>query len=391
MELSPTASAGITSNAQANSTGTADEVAGLSLVARLRYRGQRATHTLAYRLGLTHYFQGRGTDTLSNELLGSSAIDLSPELALHLAAGAVVSRTSQVGTLALVAPQASPTGSSLFLGTNAGEELVYQAAARSWRLAQLASVSRVDYLASTQPNLRPSTAVTGGARADWIPSLNSFSFEARVSDLLIGSTTGDATNPPLPAAQVWIGEALVGWRRELSLAWTAELQGGAAYLGNASGPSKIVPAGAATLAYRQVPWYATLAASRVPVPNVFAALATINDQIFLSLALPLRRDELVVVSGFAGLLYARTVDAQGDLIRAYDQRSAGARAAVRFGQLPVVGSMDYTFVDQNAGPGVGAGPILDLVRHTQMINVTGYLQWGPGTPPLLEAGRVIAL
>ena len=60
MELSPTASAGITSNAQANSTGTADEVAGLSLVARLRHRGPRATYTLAYRLGLTHYFQGRG-------------------------------------------------------------------------------------------------------------------------------------------------------------------------------------------------------------------------------------------------------------------------------------------------------------------------------------------
>ena len=142
------------------------------------------------------------------------------------------------------------------------------------------------------------------------------------------------------------------------------------------------------LGYRHLTWFATLEASQLPVVNLLTALATINDEAFLRLTLPLSERAAAAVSGFVGFIYARAADLDGNLARAYDQQSAGARVSALIGHLPLSASIDYTFVHQDGGTAVGV-TVPDLVRHTVMLSITGALWFGPNTPPLLEGGRLM--
>ena len=119
-ELLPTLAAGVTSNAAPTGTSARDELTTLSALGRIQYRGPRMTNVLGDRAAFSHYFQGNGTDTFSNELLALSTITLTELLELHLNASAVLSRTSAVGGLGLVTAQASANSTSMFLATNAG-------------------------------------------------------------------------------------------------------------------------------------------------------------------------------------------------------------------------------------------------------------------------------
>jgi hypothetical protein len=115
---------------------------------------------------------------------------------------------------------------------------------------------------------------------------------------------------------------------------------------------------------------------------MFSALATVNDQAFLHLTLPLSRSEEWVVGGFAGLVWAQLVNDQGDLERAFNQRSAGVRVGKRFRDLPLVAAFDYSVIDQNAT----AATAVSVVRHLAIFHLVGTFRFGPGTPPALGGG-----
>lgn len=386
-ELLPTATVGVNTNASAVVNGAHDEFTMLGALGRLQRRGARSTFSLGYRLGYTKYFQGNGTDTLANELLGQSSLELARALELRLNVGAILSRTSQVGTLGLLVPQASATGSAIYLATTAGEEMTYDPTPR-WRLTESFTYTRVDYLFSDPaPNRRPSTALTGGGRVDWTRALDTYSLDVHITDFLLGPVPATATTPELFAGSMLLGQALVGWRRELSIAWSAELQAGAAYMSNGPNPDLYAPAGIVTLGYRWLTWYATLQASQLPVANLFQAFASVNDQASVRLVLPLDKRELMMVAATGAVIYARASDANGDLFRAYDQQTAGARVSARHERLPFAAAFEYQFIHQNGGPGVGV-PVGDLIRHVFMLHITAAFSWGPGTPPLLEGGRL---
>ena len=121
---------------------------------------------------------------------------------------------------------------------------------------------------------------------------------------------------------------------------------------------------------------------------MLTALASLNDQVFVRLALPVDTRELVVVSGYAGFIYARTADANANLVRAYDQETVGAILSVQFGLLPLAGSLDYNFVDQHGGPGVLIA-VLDL--QAPRVHAAPHRRAGvrSGTPPLSEGGRLM--
>lgn len=387
-DLLPTATVGVTTNATAVVNGARDEFSIIGATGRLQHRAARSTHSLSYRLGYTKYFQGNGTDTLTNELLGQSSFDLARALELRLNAGAVLSRTSQAGTLGLLVPQASATGSAMFLATTAGEEMAYAPTAR-WRFSESFTYSRVNYLfVDPAPNRRPSTSLTGGGRVDWLHALDTYSLDARVTDFITTDIAATATTPELNGGHMLLAQALLGWRRELSLAWSAELQGGAAFLSNGPNPDLYVPAGIATVGFRRLTWFVTLQASQLPVVNLFQAFASVNDQASLRLTLPLDTRELTIVSAIGGVIYARAADAQGNLSRAYDQQTGGVRVSGRHPRLPLSAALEYLFIHQNGGPGVGI-PVQDLIRHTFMLHLTAAFSWGPGTPPLLEGGRLM--
>ena len=386
-ELVPSLALGVTSNAQNQVFGTPDEFLSMSALGQVRQRGARETASLGYRLSLAHYFQGRGTDTVSNELLALSSFTLTSATELHLTATAVLSRTSQVGTLGLVAPQANATGSALFLSTGAGEELGWTGL--RWRLSQQLGASTLLYPGSDPaPNRRTVTVLTAGARADYTWPVDSLSLQLQVSEFLAEAAPASGMLAAVPALQAPLGQALLGWRHDLSVTFSFELQGGLAYYSNGAGADVLAPAGHAVVAYRLRTWFATIEAAQQPSVNMMTALASLNDEVFARLALPVDQRELIVVSGYAGFIYARTADANANLVRAYDQETVGGLVSVQFGHLPLAGSLEYNFVDQHGGPGVLIS-VPDLKRHVFMLHLTAALEFGPGTPPLSEAGRLM--
>jgi len=140
-DLAPSAGVGITNNARLTSTPLADEFSLLTATAQVRYLGARANHTLGYRLGWTHYFEGNGLDNLSNELSVLSALMPAANMELHLGGSAILSRVSRLaitnpsaGTTAGAAPAPAPeaqvAGTNLFIGATATEEVIYRPNAR---------------------------------------------------------------------------------------------------------------------------------------------------------------------------------------------------------------------------------------------------------------------
>lgn len=381
-ELAPSVAVGVTTNAQANAARARDEITTLGVFGNLRARTQLTSHVLGAQVGYTHYWEGLGVDTLSSALNYNSSYQLSREWDLQLGAGAALSRTSRLDLIALASggPQAATTGTALFLATNVHQGVAYQPSA-AWRFSQTGAVNRIDYLTTTNLVRRPATTLAAGLRIDYVDRRNTFSLDMRAVDLIADPAAATATAPALPRSHSLLLEPLAGWRRELSLEWTTQLQAGVAMLFDQNRPDVIVPAGRATVEYRRQLWFATLTAGRTPVANMFTALATINDQVFLNLTLPLSRSELLAIGGFAGLVRARTVDPTGELVTAFDQRTGGARVGKRFKELPLVAALEYSFIDQD-----GAGGFVSLVRHLLLFHIAGTFQFGPGTPPIIGGG-----
>jgi hypothetical protein len=389
IDLLPSLTAGLTSNATLESTGSADAFTILSALGRVQARGPRATAIVGTHLSLTHYFHTGAGSAGTAELLLQSTFTLTPALELRLFGTGTLSQVSQSATLGLLSPQATPGGTAVYLATNAGEDLSWELAP-GWRLSEGFAFSRVSYPFDDQetPGHRGIASLTGGGRIETQRVLSTFWLDGRATEIFFGH--GQALDGTEQLAETsWLGQALLGWRRELSVDWSSDLEAGAAYMSNGAAPDIYVPAGHAALSYRRSTWNATLEAAQLPTVNMLTAQATINDQAYLRLVLPLSERELAAVAAIAGYIYARGADAQGNLYRAYDQQSLGARASMLIGRLPLSGSIEYTFVNQHGGAGLTGAPTPDLIRHTIMLTLTGALSWGPHTPPLLDSGRVL--
>jgi hypothetical protein len=384
-EVEPTASVGATSNAQALSTGEASAFSTVTALGRVRVESQRATLSVGNRVGFTHYFVGT-QDALSDELLATSTIEIARPLVLSLHAGAALSRTSNVTTTSAPGQAALP-GSRLYLASSAGEELAYSVTDRL-RLSQQFNVARVDYPSSSAGAAigRPSTALTAGVHAEDAWARDTISLDASGTDLLAEAGV-DPLGMMVPAGTTRFATGMAGWRRELSLNWGAQLQGGAAWLQQPSGQAVWLPAVIAAVGYRHLPWFATLTLQHAPTANLFLGVATINDQALLNLTLPLDRGELVVLSGFTSYARARVALAATGTAAPYDydQAAVGSTLSVRFRTLPLFGSLTYSLIDQR-GTTATSGEALDIIRHTLMLNVTAIFQWGPAAATQVAGG-----
>lgn len=367
-DLAPSAGFGITNNAQLTPMGQSDEFSVVAAAARARFLNARSDQAVGYRLAYTHYFEGHGIDNLSNELSGLLNFNLSQKLDLHLVGNATLSRVSRIS---LSDPATAPTqgvapGSNLFLSVGASEELVYRPDAR-WQYLENVGVTRLTYLESPAP---PDTlSMTARARVDRIAGLDSYSLEASgLGSFGIGRS--------------FIAQLMAGWRREISLRWTSEIQAGVMgiFLPNVS-PS-IGPAANATVGYRRLTWFASFTLSRIPTQNLFLGQPTVNNQAIARLTLPLIQSEMLVISGMAGYVYANPVNDQ--FTRAFDQRIASLSLAGRFGRLPLFGSLEYSVLDQD-GNATAATTAPDLFRWVLMFNLTASFTFGPGTPPIMGA------
>jgi hypothetical protein len=388
-ELSPAASLGATSNAQAISSGSASAFSTVGVMARVRGETPRSTESFGYRLGYTHYFVEGAQDSVGNEFIAQSAFAITQALSLSLNAAATLSRTSNVGTTN-VPGQATLPGSRLYLTSTATEVLAY-AVTQRFHLAQGFSVGRNDYLGSSanvSAGARPATTLGADLRGDYNWTLDTLSLDVGGGYLTAAAGT-DPAGMPIPRTDSYLLQATAGWRRELSLAWWASLQLGMAGLRGPSGQFSWMPAVVATAEYRHVPWYATLVASHGPAVNLYLGVATVNDQVSLRLTLPLDRGEQVVLSGAAAYTRGRAAETSDAVAGAYDydQISASSILSVRYRNRPFFGSLMYSVMDQR-GTSSMTGQGLDVIRHTLMLNFTAAFSWGPGTPPLLGGGLI---
>ncbi len=380
-ELSPATSVGATSNFQSVSSGSASAFSTVSTSAVLRADWPTARYTLAARLGLTHYFAEGARDTISGGVTGTSSFDLTQSLGLSFGANGMVSRAATLDSAAL-AGQATLPGSQMYVATSASQGLSYLATTRL-RLSQGLGVNRVDYLTSSLQSAstgRASTAVSAALGGSYGWTRDSASFGLSGTDQFTAAGI-DPFGAYVPAGQTLFGQALLGWRRELSDLWSAEVQGGVGVMRPPSGRVLTLPTGSATLGYRHLPWYATLTAQHAVVPNLFLGVATINDQVSSSLTLPLEPGERYVLSGFVSYGRARAADVSDPVAGAYSYNllTLGSTLSVRFRDLPLYGSATYSLINQQGTTAMGGQ--LDVVRHTLMLNVTAAFSWGPGTPP----------
>ena len=383
-QLSPSTSVGATSNATVTSTSNPSIVSSLSLVARLRAETPRVKTSLGYRIGFTHFFDPGVNDTLSHEATGTAAFELTRDLSLSFNGMATISRFSNVGTTPIEGQAALPNA-DLYVASSLGEMLTY-AATQRLRFSQGFRVDRLDYLTSTLQvgaGGQPSSSLGGDLRADYGWTRDTVSLTAR-GGYLIASGGLDAAGMPLMTAGSAYAEGLAGWRREFSLAWWAEIDGGAAAMRSPSGRTTWIPAAIGTLEYRYVPWYATLTVQHGPTVNMFLGTVSVNDGASVHLTLPLDRADMVIVSGFGTYSRGRPADPAdvNAAIYSYNQLSVGSVLSVRFRSLPMFGSVMYTLIDQHGTS--PTGPPLDILRHTLMVSLTGAFQWGPGTPPLVS-------
>jgi hypothetical protein len=392
-ELSPATSVGATSNVQALSNGQASAFSMVAGVARIASDSPRTRLSASSRVAYTHYFVEGAPGTISGELAGTSAFDLTAALGMNLGAGAMVSRTGLLDTASLVGQAALP-GARLYVNSTATQGLGYLATTRL-RLSQGLGYNRIDYLgSSSQPTgtptpgtARPSTALSANLGADYSWTRDSVSLGLSGTDLITGAGI-DPFGTPVVGGHTLLGQALVGWRRELSATWASQLQAGMAWMRPPSGKVTPLPAGVATLNYRHLPWYATLMVQHAVVPNLFLGVATVNDQASVSLTLPLDTGERMVLSGTASYARARAADQSDPAQAAYNFNllSAGSTLSYRFRELPLFGSLTYTVLNQRGTSPVGGA--LDVTRHTLMVNLTAAFMWGPGTPAVGAGGAI---
>lgn len=385
-EAIATTSAGATDNALASPTGQAETSDGFGIVSvggRSIYRGARSREMLGLQLMRTQYLVARAGDVTSGNLTLASEISLNAALDLTLGANATLSQTTGValGDPATVTPEAVLTAPHTYLASMANQGLAYAPNARHSYL-ELLSVSQVRYLGQSEV-LPTNTAVMGRLRANWTWVRDTLSIEATMTDSYLPYATPGAIGI-FSQGTVLMPQLLLGWRRELSVRWSGEIQAGALALVNLDGKGLVAPAGRASLEYRDTAWFATMVASQAPVANLYLGQATVSDQVLARLSLPLDKRELVILSGVGSYIFARLTDGQGNLTRGFTQWSAGPSLMVRFAHLPLLAAMEYTLTDQTGDDGTGSGAIPSLVRQTLMITVGGTFAWGPGTPPLLH-------
>ncbi len=385
-EVVATTSAGATDNALASPTGQAETSDGFGIVSvggRSLYRGARSREMFGLQLMRTQYLVARAGDVTSGTLTLASEINLNAALDFTLGASAMLSETTGIalGDPATVTPEAVLSAPHTYLASAVNQGLAYAPNTRHSYL-ELLSVSQVRYLGQSEA-LPTNTAVMGRLRANWSWVRDTLSIEATLTDSYLPFATPGAIGI-FAQGTVLMPQLLLGWRRELSLRWSGELQAGALALVNLDGKGVVAPAGRATLEYRDTAWFATLVASQAPVANLYLGQATVSDQVLARLSLPLDKRELVILSGVGSYIFARLTDGQGNLTRGFTQWSAGPSLMVRFAHLPFLGAVEYTLTDQTGDDGTGGGVIPSLVRQTLMVTFGGTFAWGPGTPPLLH-------
>jgi hypothetical protein len=396
----PSATVGVTDNANARPPNQDPKTDGFFILAatgRIHKVTARADSSLGLRLSDTFYIRGFGPTALTAELAGVSALTLSSAWQLRAGAALTYGQTSSPSRVDINSgiPTVLPSASTPYLSATASEEGVYSASPRT-RLIEGLRFSGVHYLNLNNPQSAAAMGVAGLP-----PGVNySFTyggtlrFEHDFTDNLV-LVEADAADSVAPGramsgkdlsdhALLW--NVAAGWRRDFTLELSAEIKAGVLGVNDFHGASLVEPAGALTIGYRRLYWFASLIAYQAAVPNLFVAAATISDAVIARFAMPLGISERFYAIGYGGYTHARLVEVSGT-VPGYNLWTFGASLTARSEKYPIWGSLDYTFSDQ-----LGNGctdptvctQIPDLERMALMLTVGGAFTTGHEQPPIFH-------
>lgn len=394
--LLPAVGVGVTDNAATTSSAGTQQGDGLvtaSVAGSARYARALSIHRLDASVVYTHYILNRGPAALTALLAWMSSFKLSSSVDLSLGATGTVSRMSSVVAvtdITATTPSAVAAPDTYYGTGTVTQGLTFTPTPRQI-YAETFAYSQARTLGSTTAGLPTTNAITGKLSAGWITPRDGFFVEPMVSDAFTTGTTSATTTTAIPTnGQVVSADVVVRWQHEIGVTWTSQV---------AAGPLAIFQTGRATaynfmalasLAYHELPWFASLSVDQTPIPNLYLGAVTLNDEAVARAAVPLVRNQLIFLAGFAGYIYARLSDVSGNFYHAFDLRTAGAALTQQFRNRPFALSLVYTLSDQNAvSPPPGAIPGStppSIERQTLMLTLTGVFSWGPGTLPLFRGG-----
>ena len=389
----PSASVGVTNNAAASpNPPIGDPRFGVFSILTATGRAHKLTthsdNSLGLRLSDTFYLHGPGPTALMAELAAVSDLTLSDAWQLRLSGGVTYGQTSSPTPIDVNKgiPSVLPSAANPYASASAAEEGLYSLSPRT-RFVEALRFAGVHYLNRKTPppdalGLPPvnNSFVVGAtlrAERDFVDNL--FILEGDGADSVAPGRDEQALGL---ANQVFLWQALAGWRRDFGLAWSGELKGGVLGIFDNQGTDIIRPAGSATVGYRQTYWFATLTAGQAAAPNVFIAAATISDSALARLALPIGHSERFYALGYGGYTYARLVDSTGTY-RGYDLWTLGASLTARSEKYPLWGSIDYTFSSQ-IGNRTSGGSIPNLERQALLFTIGGAFTTGREQPPIFH-------
>lgn len=351
---------------------------------RLRYRAAKSDHNLGLRLLYTEYLAAGAPNMLTGNLAWGSAFNLTALWTLRLGAGVTLTRASgnDFGDPATIIPQAQVGGTTYYLATNASQDLAYQPSVQRG-YGETFSVSQVRYLSAAQTGIvLPTVDVFAiAARGNRAFGRENYTADASLGDAYTEKKAGLVASADTAPGNNFYGRALAGWQHEYNPYWTTLLQAGPAILFRFDTGAVVAPAGAATLNYRRVPWYASVGVSQAPAPNLYTGGAVMTDQAIARVALPLTKRELLFLGGYGGYAYARISNGVNSLEHNYDQLTGGISLYSKFPHLPLTAALTYVALTQR-GNSSTAMTVPDLARQSVFFTLSSELAWGPGTPPL---------
>jgi hypothetical protein len=342
---------------------------------RLRYRGPLWNHSLGYRITGTYYVLGRGPSGHNQNLAWQSVGFLSPKWTLSLGAAGTYAQMTVFDAVDVnaVMPSLAPIGETTYTSGSVNQSLVYEPNPRR-KFAEAFGVARTHILSSPPDYVLPdSTLMTLNLRGEQQLAIDQFNAD------ITGSYLNSKYYGKSQDREWILLQALVGWRRDFNLQWSAEGRVGAVGVFLLDGiRGLIAPAFQFSAVYKRERWFANALIAQTATPNIFGGQATITDMALVRAALPLTRSERYYFMGWASYMYGRAATQAGST-HVFDNRTIGANLTARNEKYPYWASLEYMFTDQ-AFVGGGPGSEVGVRRNVIMLNVGGTFIFGKGQP-----------
>ncbi len=314
------------------------------------WESTKTVYRLTYNVGLSFFYSGEGTTSLSNNVSLSAAHTFSPRVdgLIDFSAAHIQNNTNVLGASASGQINALPSGTSQFLTFSMGTGLAEEISPR-WRAVQGATAS---YTTPVDGDGFVAGASLNGLVAlglDRVLELGSIGISMTGGYTWIEGIADPLMPDVLTAEQKTVQATALGrWNRELSAFWSADVSAGfgGAALANELGEVEYFPTGSATLNYTVERGSAGIGYSHGVSFNPFIRSTIVADDAIIRGGLPIGSSRWLA-SGAIGYQHARTI-LTGDLMEETTIDLFSIDLAVTYQITPAIEfGARYQFANQN--------------------------------------------